>query len=103
MAKTDDLEGMTGAGVAPKKIKRLDNAIEKWRAIVEERMALTESEVDARDKVIEIMHEESVKSYPYWTSDDEQRLVVLDSTEKLKLKKAGTAEVKDGDDVDETD
>ena len=91
-AKTEELPGVEGEGVSVKKIKRLDNAITAWRGFVEERMALTESEVAARDKVVSIMHEEGITKYPYWASDDEQKLVVLDKTEKLKLKNAASAE-----------
>lgn len=100
MAKTDDLPEMTGDGVAPKKIKKLDNAIEAWRGFVEKRMELTESEVAARDKCIFIMHAEGLTKYPYWVSDDEQKLLVLESNEKLKLK---NAVFDDGETADDTD
>lgn len=90
--RTEELPGVEGEGVSPKKIKRLDNAINAWRSYMTERMDVLEKEVEARNKVVSIMHEEGVTSYPYWVTDDEKKMVVLDSTEKLKLKKAEDAE-----------
>lgn len=78
---------MEGEGVAPKKIKRLDNAIAAWRSIVEQRMNLTENEVVARDKVQTIMQEEKLTKYPYWVDDETQKDVVLDETVKVKMTK----------------
>lgn len=88
MAKTDELPGVEGEGVGPqKKIKSLDTATGDWRDLVDKRMALTEREVEARNKVVDLMHKHNLKSYPYWETDDDQKVLVLDSTEKLKLKK----------------
>ena len=42
MAKTDDLPGVEGEGVSPKRIKRLDNAVALWRANVAGRQELTD-------------------------------------------------------------
>jgi hypothetical protein len=99
MAKTEDLEGIQGEGVSPKKIKRLDTAIASWRGFVTDRMDALEKEIEARDKVLNIMHAENLTLYPYWISDDEKRNVVLDRTEKLKLMKAkdGEPELEDAD------
>lgn len=79
---------MTGEGIAPKKIKRLDNACDRWRELIAQRQAVLEEEVKARDKVVAIMHEEGIVCYPYFVDDDTRKLLILDSTEKLKLKKA---------------
>ncbi len=95
--RTEELSGIEGEGVAPKKIKRLDNAINAWRSHVTERMDILEKEVAARDKVVAIMHEEGLTSYPYWITDDEKKLVVLDSTEKLMMKKASDGEPSETD------
>ena len=92
MAKTEEIPGMTGEGVSPKKIKALDNAIADWRSIVEDRMNLTEREVSAAAKVTELLHKHNLTSYPYWVDDETQKLVVLEGKEKLKLKKAESAE-----------
>jgi hypothetical protein len=85
--RTDDLPAMTGDGVAPVKIKALDNRVEKWREIVAERMAMTEKEVEARDAVIEVMREKGIQSYVWHDGDDTKRLVKLVAKEKLKLEK----------------
>jgi hypothetical protein len=88
MAKTDELPGVEGEGVAPqKRIKSLDNAIEEWRANVEKRMALTKKECESRQLVIDLMHKHSVTRYPWSNSDDEEKILRLDATEKLKLAK----------------
>lgn len=83
---------MEGEGIGLKKIKALDTAIENWRAYVDQRMSLTEKEVEARDKVTDLMHKHNLNCYRFWVSDDEQKMLVLDKTEKLKLKKAEAAE-----------
>ena len=102
MAKTDEIPGIEGEGVSPKKIKKLDNAIEKWRSFVGQRMAVLESEIEARNNVVAIMHAENLTKYPYWEDDETQKVVILDTTEKLKLKKAD-APAEDGDDDGEQD
>jgi hypothetical protein len=101
MAKTEELSGMEGEGIAVKKIAALDKAVETWRAYVEQRMSLTEKEVEARDKCIALMHKHNVVCYRYWISDEEQKLLVLDSTEKLKLKKADAADEPSKTDVED--
>lgn len=98
MKTTDELPGVEGPGVSPKKIKRLDNAIANWRENVTNRMALTEKEVASRGKVMLIMNEEGVAKYTYQESDDEQKIVELDKTEKLKFKNAATPDDGGGDD-----
>lgn len=85
--KTEELPGVEGEGVSPKKIRALDTAIDAWRDLVEKRMALTKREVEARDKVIELMHKNALELYIYQTGDDEQKKVILDSKEKLSLKR----------------
>jgi|SRR5580704_6875814 hypothetical protein len=93
MAKTEELPGVEGEGVGPqKKIKALDNAVSDWRSKVAQRMALGEQEVEARNKVVSLMHKHNLVKYPYWESDEEKKLLVLDSTEKLKLTKAVEAD-----------
>src|SRR5580700_1466356 len=102
MAKTEELPGVEGEGVGPQKnIKALDNAVADWRSKVAERMALTEKEVEARNKVVSLMHKHNLTKYPYWETDDEKKLLVLDSTEKLKLTKAVEAE--ESETADDTD
>ena len=87
MAKvTEELPGVEGEGVSPKRIKRLDNAIAQWRDVVEQRMQLTEDEIVKRDKVQAIMTEEGIQKYAYWIEDDLQKDVILDATVKVKMK-----------------
>jgi hypothetical protein len=100
MPKTDDLPGVTGEGVSPKRIKKLDNAVELWRERVTARQAVLLEEIEARDNCVAIMHAEGLKTYRYFDGDEEQpRDLILDSTEKLKLKKVKTAS--SGNDEDE--
>src|SRR5271170_5009445 len=88
MAKTDELDGIEGKGVSPqKRIKSLDNAIEEWRANVDKRTVLTKKECESRQVVIDLMHKHSVTRYPWSNSDDEEKILKLDATEKLKLSK----------------
>lgn len=102
MAKTDELSGIEGPGVSPVKNKRLDNAIAKWRGIVATRMDLTEQEVKAKEGVVGIMHELNIGLYRYQDDDDEVRVVILDTTEKLKFKKS-VVEVDEDDDKKDGD
>ena len=98
MAKTEELPAMEGDGVGPqKKIRRLDNAIAAWRENVTNRMSWTEKEVESRDKVMTILHEEGIQRYRYQESDDEVKFVELDSTEKLKYKNASVPEASETD------
>jgi len=84
---TPDLSGLPEApGVSRKKIIALDNAVEAWRDIVEKRMALTEKECEARQRVLDVMHEKGVQSYRYLDGDIEKVLVIIPGKEKVKLK-----------------
>lgn len=83
--KTAELSGMEGEGVAVKKIKALDAAIDEWRGNVDKRMALSKKEVQSRTKVIELMHKHGVNRYPWRNGDDDEKMLKLDATEKLKL------------------
>ena len=86
--KTDDLSGMTGEGVARKKIASLDSAIDEWRKIVKRRMALTESEAEAKAKVYEVMHKYGLETYLYTDDGDVEKECVL--VESVKLRKIKT-------------
>ena len=104
MAKTEELQGIEGEGVGPvKKIKSLDTAIDEWRSIVEKRMKLTESEVEASQKVTDLMHKHNLTAYPYWVDDETQKLVVLEGKEKLKLKKADASDSNEPSETDVND
>jgi len=88
---TTDLPGVEGPGVSNKRIVSLDNAIEKWRDIVTSRMSLTEKEIEARDRVLEVCHEKGVTKYNYRDNDVDKVLVVIPGKEKVKLKNPETA------------
>jgi hypothetical protein len=92
MPKVEDLPGIEGEGVSPKRIKRLDNAVATWRANVAARQELTEKEVESREKVLTIMHAENVTRYHYYDEDDVKKLLILEGSEKVKLKA-----IKDGE------
>ena len=89
MAKTLELPGVEGEGVAQKKIIALDNAVLEWRGFVDKRMALTKKEVEASQRVLEVMHAKGVTSYRYQDGDTEKMLVLVAGKEKVKLKALG--------------
>lgn len=91
MPKTEELPSMTGEGVAPVKIKALDNRIEKWREIVSKRMAFTEQEVESKQAVIDYLHENNIARYRFSDDNDEARILELSVKEKLKFKKESDA------------
>jgi hypothetical protein len=97
--KTTEFD-IKGEGVSPKRIKVLDSAIDDWRGFVENRMALTEKEIEASAKVVDLMHKHQVARYSYYTSDDERKVVTLSIKEKLKLEKDknGAAEEQEHED-----
>lgn len=49
-------------------------------------MALSKKEVAARDFVLQLMHKHGLTAYPY-VQDDEEKVLVIEGKEKLKLKK----------------
>lgn len=87
-AKTSDLPGVEGPGVAREKIKALDDRIEKWRDCIAARQKLFEKEIEARDAVIEFMHGKNLTLYRWQDSDADERILMLNTKEKLKLEKA---------------
>lgn len=92
--KTSELPGVEGEGVAPKRIKVLDDAIDEWREIVSKRTALSEKEKEAKERVNHIMHDKGLTIYLYTDEGDvEKECVIVDS---VKLRR-----VKDSDEGDE--
>jgi hypothetical protein len=85
MRKTADLEGLSGAGVSPKRIGQLDTAIDDWRKLVTKRMALGEQEAEAKTKVNALMHEHGIETYLYTDDGDVEKECVL--VESVKLRK----------------
>lgn len=83
--KQDDIPGVEGEGVSLKKIRRLDDAIDAWREAVEKRMKLSLTEIEKRDRVLTIMHEEGLSRYR-WT--DDRNVVLKDGVKVEKIKTA---------------
>ena len=50
-------------GVAGKKIKELSEAMEAYEEIKNTRIALSNKEIEANEKVVELMHKHKVKVY----------------------------------------
>jgi hypothetical protein len=99
---TDGLPGIEGEGVGqPKRIKRLDNAIDQWRSTVDQRMLLTDQEVKQRARVEQIMNEEGIKKYAYNVDDEIVKDVVLDVAVKVKMTKHADPEAQDDDENEE--
>jgi len=95
MAKKQTELPIKGPGVAPVKIKALDDAAEKYVHARDRRMKLTEEEVEAKRDLIHLMHKNEDKlgrdgdgalRYKY----EEENLVVelKPGDETLKVKKA---------------
>lgn len=60
MAKTGEL-GFKGPGVAPVRIKAVDEAAEEYVKVRDRRMGLTKKEVQAKQNLIDIIHKNAEK------------------------------------------
>jgi hypothetical protein len=81
-AKQESLPGME-----PPHIAEIDAAAEAYRGTRNRRMRLTEKEVEQREILQAMMKKHELKNYEY---DD--HIVVLDVTEKVKVKNKGAEE-----------
>jgi len=80
-AKQKDLPGMSD-----RKIPELHAAAEAYVQVRDERMELTKREVEAKERVLKLMHENRKKEYRY---EDVTIIIVPEAeTVKVKLKKA---------------
>jgi hypothetical protein len=61
MPKTGDLPGIKGPGVAPVRIKAVDDAAEEYVKVRDRRMGLTKKEVQAKQNLIDIIHKNAEK------------------------------------------
>jgi hypothetical protein len=75
-------------GMARKKIPAIEKAASKYRAIRDERMALTKEEVQARNNLVDAMTDNEVDVYKFDDAEGEELTVELDTTTKVKVKKA---------------
>jgi hypothetical protein len=94
MAKHIDLPGMKGKGVAPARIKQLDNLAEAYVVERDKRLLQTPKEVAAKQKLIAAMHTHGDQLrqpdgslvYRY----DEIAITLTPGKEKLKVEAVGT-------------
>lgn len=61
MPRTPDLPGVSGKGVAPVRIKPVDDAAEDYVKIRDRRMAMTKKEVQAKQNLIDLLHKNADK------------------------------------------
>lgn len=87
---TEDLNGMEGPGVARRKIKPLEDAIDAWNSVKEKRMALTEKEAEAKAAVRLLMEKNEVAIYRYGEGDHE--VVLVENVKNRKVETNGETE-----------
>lgn len=56
MPRTPDLPGVKGPGVAPIRIKAVDEKAEEYVKVRDRRMGLTKKEVQAKNELIDLLH-----------------------------------------------
>lgn len=61
MPKTADLPGISGKGVAPVRIKAVDEKAEEYVRVRDRRMGLTKKEVQAKNELIDLLHKNAEK------------------------------------------
>lgn len=97
MPHTPDLPGVTGKGVAPVRIKAVDDAAEEYVKIRDRRMAMTKKEVQAKQTLIDLLHknaekigadDEGVMCYEY----DDVVVELKPGKEQLKVRTATNPE-----------
>jgi hypothetical protein len=95
MPRTPDLPGVTGKGVAPKRIKAVDEKAEEYVKVRDRRMALTKKEVQAKNELIDILHknaesigadDEGIMRYEY----DDVVVELAPGKEQLKVRTASS-------------
>jgi len=77
------------SGTERKQIRAIEIAADNYREARDERMELTESEVAARDALVQEMRKADVKVYKFHDHDGEEITVELDETTKVKVRKKG--------------
>lgn len=89
--KQADLPGVEGAGVSHVSIPELDEAAANYARVRDRRMDLTKKEVEAKTKLIDLMHahesvigkdEDGVMHYIY----DDQEVLLRPTGEELKVR-----------------
>jgi len=81
-------------GTEPKSIKEVDTAAEAYVEARDERMALTEKEVEAKDALINVMKKHDLSVYRDDEADPPLVVTIIPGVDKVKVSR-----VTDGDDV----
>lgn len=89
--KQPDLNGIEGEGVAHVRIPEVDEAAASYVRFRDRRMELTKKEVESKDKLIEVMHENEDKigkdaSGAMRYVFDETEVILRPTGEELKVK-----------------
>lgn len=81
-------------GMERKTIKAIESAAEEYAELRDKRMAVLEKEVEAKARLLDVMHKHECTIYKF---DD--KIVEVLPTEKVKVRKAGSkADEDDGED-----
>ena len=95
MPKIDDLPGIEGEGVAQKKIPAVTKAANRYVEVRDQRMSLTEKEVDAKAVLLNAMHENGLTIYRF----DDYIVHIKAGKENVKVKSTDDVEgAGEGDD-----
>jgi UDP-N-acetylmuramyl pentapeptide synthase len=87
MPRTEDIPGIEGEGVSQKKIPAVTKAATRYLEVRDQRMALTEKEVDAKAVLLNAMEENGLTIYRF---DD--HCVEVTSKKNVKVKSADDGE-----------
>ena len=85
----DDLQGIEGPGVAPVRIKELDQAIDAYVAERDKRMTMTKKEVAAKTKLSELMHKHEAE-----IGKDSNGEIIYRYNDEVAVLKPGKEELK---------
>jgi hypothetical protein len=97
--KQDDLGGMTGAGVAPVKIKKLDNLGDKFIDLRDSKADLATQITACEKGIIELMKENGLTSYAF----SDQIIELKEASTHVKVKTIKVGEGTGGDEEPETE
>ena len=94
MARTATKKQTSIPGTEPKSITEVDTAAEAYVEARDERMALTEKEVEAKDALINVMKKHDLSVYRDDEADPPLVVTIIPGVDKVKVSR-----VTDGDDV----
>lgn len=87
--KQEELPEMVGEGVEVKRIRSINNAADKYVDVRDQRMALTEQEVEARTNLLNLMKEHKLEMYSY----DGHVVKIETGKDKVKVQSVDDPEV----------